>query len=207
MSGLFVCDHETEFLPCHVSACFCRPSFRCPCGLFRTAMRETRFFPFVARPAAYIASGLLQKRKWWSCSGSFSLKTSLLGYRLACFVFLLFLGCEHCIRQWRCSTGASLQPCFAFRTSFFFCGFSLFLFSSSAQGQSSTTMAMTRRSECLFFLFSVLSTLQVCAVRKCRGKARCPVRLEELVHAAGGDSCTCGAGELSLLKKRGPQMV
>ena len=48
-----------------------------------------------------------------------------------------------------------------------------------------------------FFLFSVLSTLQVCAVRKCRGKARCPVRLEELVHAAGGDSCTCGAGELA----------
>ena len=39
------------------------------------------------------------------------------------------------------------------------------------------------------FLFSVLSTLQVCAVRKCRGKARYPVRLEELVHAAGGDSC------------------
>ena len=148
----------------------------------------------------------------------------LAGIQVGLFCFLMFLGCERCIRQWRCRTGASLQPCFAFRTSFFlvFLFFSFFLrlfavfFLFLCSGQSSTPMAMTMRSECLFFLvFRFVNTA---------GLRRAQVSWQgEISSATGGTrpcrrwgflrshACTCwvdcGAGELNLLKKQGSQMA
>ena len=105
---------------------------------------------------------------------------------------------------------------FFFSFFFFFCGFSLFPFSSFAQGHSSTPMAMTRRSECLFFL--VFRFVNTAGLRRAQVSWR-----REISGATGGirpcrrwgflhsHACTCwvdcGAGELSLLKKRGSQMV
>ena len=114
---------------------------------------------------------------------------------------------------------SSTSPFGRFFSAVFGCFLFFFCLGPVLNADGNDKAIRVNQSASFFFLRFVNTAGLVCAVRKCRGKARYPVRLEKLegtrpcrrwrfLHS---HACTCwiecGAGELNLLKKRGSQMV
>ena len=185
--------HSSFFDICHVRAVDLASVARVCCSAPQCGRIVFSFLLFVVRPADYIASGLLQKRKWWNCSGSFSLKTSLLGYRLACFVFCCFWVVSVVSGNGGAAPAQACSPASPFGRFFFslrLFAVSFFFFCSgpvlNADGNDKAIRVL------LFFPpFCQRCRSAPCASVVARQDIRCDWRnSEELVHAAGGDSCT-----------------